>query len=283
MKNLPIEVLRAFVTIVELGSFTQAGDLLGRSQPAISLQIKRLEELLNQKLISRNGQNIELTKTGEQLFYYAKRILALNDEAVASFNATSVSGQLKLGIPSEFATTLLPRILSRFANTYPNVNLEVISDLSRNLMNASAQKQYDLVLVLHDDPDKAGTELIKEDELVWVSSHSHDCHMRSVLPLIVAPEGCIYRNRANTMLAEAGLPWKISYTNPSLSGIQAAIEEGLGVTVLAKSSVPEGLKVINNSTRLPKLGKIGISLVKQPSEQSEAAQRLSEYITASLG
>ncbi|WP_299974969.1 LysR substrate-binding domain-containing protein [uncultured Pseudoteredinibacter sp.] len=283
MKNLPIEVLRAFVTIVELGSFTQAGDLLGRSQPAISLQIKRLEELLNQKLISRNGQNIELTKTGEQLFYYAKRILALNDEAVASFNATSVSGQLKLGIPSEFATTLLPKILSRFANTYPNVNLEVISDLSRNLMNASAQKQYDLVLVLHDDPDKAGTELIKEDELVWVSSHSHDCHMRSVLPLIVAPEGCIYRNRANTMLAEAGLPWKISYTNPSLSGIQAAIEEGLGVTVLAKSSVPEGLKVINNSTRLPKLGKIGISLVKQPSEQSEAAQRLSEYITASLG
>ncbi|MCV6622709.1 MAG: LysR substrate-binding domain-containing protein [Cellvibrionaceae bacterium] len=283
MKNLPIEVLRAFVTIVELGSFTQAGDLLGRSQPAISLQIKRLEELLNQKLISRNGQNIELTKTGEQLFYYAKRILALNDEAVASFNATSVSGQLKLGIPSEFATTLLPRILSRFANTYPNVNLEVISDLSRNLINASSQKQYDLVLVLHDDPDKAGTELIKEDELVWVSSHSHDCHMRSVLPLIVAPEGCIYRNRANTMLAEAGLPWKISYTNPSLSGIQAAIEEGLGVTVLAKSSVPEGLKVINNSTRLPKLGKIGISLVKQPSEQSEAAQRLSEYITASLG
>lgn len=283
MKNLPIEVLRAFVTIVELGSFTQAGDLLGRSQPAISLQIKRLEEMLNQKLISRNGQNIELTKLGEQLFYYAKRILALNDEAVASFNATGVSGQLKLGIPSEFATTLLPKILSRFANTYPNVNLEVISDLSRNLLSASGQKQYDLMLVLHDDPQKAGTELIKEDELVWVSSHSHDCHMRSVLPLIVAPEGCIYRNRASGMLAETGLPWKISYTNPSLSGIQAAIEEGLGVTVLAKSSVPEGLKVINNSTRLPKLGKIGISLLKQPSEQSEASQRLSEYITASLG
>ncbi|GAA6152782.1 LysR family transcriptional regulator [Pseudoteredinibacter isoporae] len=282
MKNLPIEVLRAFVTIVELGSFTQAGDLLGRSQPAISLQIKRLEEMLDQKLISRNGQNIELTKLGEQLFYYAKRILALNDEAVASFGATSVSGQLKLGIPSEFATTLLPKVLSRFANTYPNVNLEVMSDLSRNLLNASGQKQYDLMLVLHDDPQKAGSALIKEDELVWVSSHSHDCHMRSVLPLIVAPEGCIYRNRASTMLAEAALPWKISYTNPSLSGIQAAIEEGLGVTVLAKSSVPEGLKVITNSTRLPKLGKIGISMVKQTNEHSEAAQRLCEYISASL-
>ncbi|MBB6521710.1 LysR substrate-binding domain-containing protein [Pseudoteredinibacter isoporae] len=282
MKNLPIEVLRAFVTIVELGSFTQAGDLLGRSQPAISLQIKRLEEMLDQKLISRNGQNIELTKLGEQLFYYAKRILALNDEAVASFGATSVSGQLKLGIPSEFATTLLPKVLSRFANTYPNVNLEVMSDLSRNLINAGGQKQYDLMLVLHDDPQKAGSSLIKEDELVWVSSHSHDCHMRSVLPLIVAPEGCIYRNRASTRLAEAALPWKISYTNPSLSGIQAAIEEGLGVTVLAKSSVPDGLKVITNSTRLPKLGKIGISMVKQASDQNEAAQRLCEYISASL-
>lgn len=282
MKNLPIEVLRAFVTIVELGSFTQAGDLLGRSQPAISLQIKRLEEMLDQTLISRSGQNIELTKPGELLFSYAKRILSINDEAVASFNATKVTGQLKLGIPSEFATTLLPKILSRFANTYPNVNLEIVSDLSRNLLASASQSGFDLLLTLHDDPKKAGSTLIKEDELVWVTSNNHDTHMRAVLPLIVAPEGCIYRNRATAKLGNAALPWKICYTNPSLSGIQAAIEEGLGVTVLAKSTVPDNLKIVQNSTRLPKLGKIGISLISQADEQSEAIIRLSEYLTTSL-
>ena len=282
MKNMPMEVLRAFVTIIEVRSFTQAGDLLGRSQPAISLQIKRLEEMLDQTLITRSGQQIELTRSGETLFGYAKRILALNDEALASFNATTVTGQLKLGIPSEFATTLLPKIVSRFAHTYPNVNLEVISDLSRNLLSNAPQKQFDLVLALHDDPRKAGSDLIKEDELVWVTSPHHDTHMQSPLPMITAPDGCIYRNRASTKLSQAKVPWRITYTNPDLSGIQAAIEEGLGVTVLAKSTVPDNLKIIRNSDKFPKLGKVGISLVVPKGERSEAVRRLAEYLKASL-
>lgn len=282
MKNMPMEVLRAFVTIVELGSFTQAGDILGRSQPAISLQLKRLELLLDQTLITRSGQTIELTKSGEVLFSYAKRILAINDEAVASFNANNLSGELKLGIPSEFATTLLPKILSQFAHTYPNVNLEVISDLSCNLLSEASIKNFDLLMVLHDAPEKASNQLIKEDELVWVTSPNHDTHINQSLSLIVAPEGCIYRKRATTALGQMTRPWHISYTNPDLTGIKAAIEEGLGVTVLAKSTVPSNLKILKPSERFPKLGKIGISLLSPNGGQSESVNRLSEYLQACL-
>lgn len=282
MKNMPMEVLRAFVTIVELGSFTQAGEILGRSQPAISLQLKRLESLLDQTLITRSGQSIELTKSGETLFSYAKRILAINDEAVASFNANNLSGELKLGIPSEFATTLLPKILSQFAHTYPNVNLEVISDLSCNLLSGASNKNFDLLMVLHDAPEKASNQLIKEDELVWVTSPNHDTHINQSLSLIVAPEGCIYRKRATTALGKMTRPWHISYTNPDLTGIKAAIEEGLGVTVLAKSTVPSNLKILKPSERFPKLGKIGISLLSPNGGQSESVNRLSEYLQACL-
>ncbi len=277
-----MDVLRAFVTISEVGSFTQAGDLLGRSQPAISLQIKRLEELIGSSLFRRKGQLIELTESGHNLFSYAKRILVLNDEALSSFHHASVSGQLKLGIPSEFATILLPKILSRFAQTYPNVNLEITSDLSRNLLSEAPQKKFDLVLALHDDPKKASSKLVKEEELVWVTSAQHHVHKLDVIPLITAPEGCIYRNRATSILNKAEQPWRITYINPDLTGIQTAIEEGLGVTVLAKGTVPDTLKIVRTSDRFPKLGKIGISLIAKKGKQTEAVELLMDYLKASL-
>ncbi|MFQ5660625.1 MAG: LysR substrate-binding domain-containing protein [Gammaproteobacteria bacterium] len=282
MKNMPIDVLRAFVTVTEVGGFTQAGELLGRSQPAISLQIKRLEEMLGQKLIIRIGKQLELSHAGQSLFNYAKQILSINDEAIAGFSANSVSGRLHLGTTSEFATAILPKILSRFTQTYANITLEVTCDLSKNLLSESKQKQFDLILALHDEPHKAGKELIKEDDLVWVSSADPDVYRKRILPLIVSPEGCIYRSRAILMLNRANQPWRIVYTIPDLSGIQAAIEEGLGITVLARSTVPANLKIIRPSKTLPKLGKVSISLMMRKSRHTEAASRLVEYLKASL-
>lgn len=282
MKNMSMEVLRAFVTVIEVGGFTQAGEILGRSQPAVSLQIKRLESMLGKGLIIRNGQSLALTDSGKFLFDYAKRILSLNDEAVSHFTSNNVSGRIHLGIPSEFATALLPKILSRFTQTYPNVALEVTSDLSRNLIAPAAKRNYNLVLALHNDPRDAGDDLINEDELVWVTSANHDSHLQTTLPIIAAPEGCIYRARATARLREAELPWKIIYTIPDLTGIRAAIEGGLGVTALARSTVPSNLKVIRPSDKFPKLGKIGISLNILKNENLEAVSRLSEYLRASL-
>jgi len=280
MKNLPTDLLRAFVTVIELGGFTQAAEWLGRSQPAISLQIKRLEQLVEQTLLIRSGQQLELSQAGQLLFRYAKQILAINDEAVAQFSKTAVSGKIHFGIPSEFATTLLPKIVGRFAQAYPNVTLEVTCALSKQLL--SEPHRYDLILALHDDPSTAGDNLVKEDDLVWVTGIDHDAHLQLPLPLIVAPEGCIYRKRGAKQLKDNHRDWRIVYTIPDLTGIQAAINEGLGVTVLAKSTVPENLRILKPSEKLPKLGKVGISLIHQSNESSEAISRLMEFVKASL-
>jgi hypothetical protein len=125
MKNLPMDLLRAFVSVAQLGSFTKAGEILGRSQPAVSLQIQRLEELVDESLLARNGKSLELTDAGQNLYAYANQILNLNDLALSELSKNVVSGKIRLGIPSEFATILLPKIVSRFAKAYPNITLEV--------------------------------------------------------------------------------------------------------------------------------------------------------------
>lgn len=282
MKHLPMDVLRSFVTVAELRGFTPAGELLGRSQPAISLQIKKLEELVGAILFKRSGQQLELTAAGQRLYDLARKILALNDEALAHFIKPQVSGRIRLGIPSEFATSLLPKIVGRFAQSYPSVTLEVTCDLSKNLLNVKNSPNFDLILALHDDAHARHSDQVKVEELVWVTSLNHQAHQQSIVPLIVAPEGCIYRNRGIQALDKIQQNWRIVYTNPDLTGIQAAIEEGLGVTVLAKSTVPANLHILKPSDKFPRLGKIGISLSYQQKNANDAIARLVEFIKTSL-
>lgn len=283
MKNLPMELLRAFVSVAQLGSFTKAGEILGRSQPAVSLQIKRLEELVDETLFTRNGRSLELTEAGDSLYGYANQILSLNDLAISELSKSAVSGKIRLGIPSEFATILLPKIVSRFASAYPNITLEVNCELSKNLLSKAGKQNHDLILALEDNPSKTWSNLVKTDDLVWVTSAEHNAHKGPVVPLIAAAEGCIYRQRATSLLDQNQQPWQIVYTIPDLSGIQQAIQEGLGVTVLAKSTVPENLRVLPPSARLPDLGKVGISLLaSRRSANNKAVNLLNDFLKTSL-
>ena len=143
MKNLSMDLLRAFVSVAQLGSFTKAGELIGRSQPAVTLKIKRLEELVDESLFTRAAKSLELSEAGESLYEYATQILALNDLAISQFSKSAVAGKIRLGIPSEFATTLLPKIVSRFANAYPNVTLEVNCELSKHLLTKAGKAKHD--------------------------------------------------------------------------------------------------------------------------------------------
>ncbi|MBT5388880.1 MAG: LysR family transcriptional regulator [Porticoccaceae bacterium] len=283
MKNLPMELLRAFVSVAQLESFTKAGEILGRSQPAVSLQIQRLEELVAESLFARTGKGLELSEAGRSLYSYANQILTLNDLAISELSKSAVSGKIRLGIPSEFATILLPKIVSRFAKAYPNITLEVNCELSKNLLSKAGREQHDLILALEDNPSKTWSDLVKTDSLVWVASAEHNSHRAPVVPLIVAAQGCIYRQRATTLLDSIKQPWQIVYTIPDLSGIKHAIQEGLGVTVLAKSTVPENLRILSPSARFPDLGKVGISLIfSRSKKRSEAAVLLAEFLRTSL-
>jgi DNA-binding transcriptional LysR family regulator len=287
MKNLSMDLLRAFVSVAQLNSFTKAGELLGRSQPAVSLQIQRLEELVDETLLVRNGKNLELSEAGENLYNYANQILTLNDLAISQLSKSTITGKIRLGIPSEFATVLLPKIVSRFAKAYPNVTLEVNCELSKTLLSKEGKASHDLILALEDNPFKTGlktgSSLVKTDELVWVASADHNAQKEKLVPLIAAAEGCIYRQRAIKLLDKAKQPWQIVYTIPDLTGIQYAIQEGLGVTVLAKSTVPENLKILTPSARFPELGQVGISLIcSARNRKNEAVHLLIEFLKTSL-
>ncbi len=283
MKNLPMDLLRSFVSVAQLNSITKAGELLGRSQPAITLQMQRLEELVDETLLVRNGKNMDLSEAGDRLYEYANQILSLNDLAVSEFSKSAVTGKIRLGIPSEFATVLLPKIVSRFAKAYPNVTLEVNCELSKNLLTKSGKASHDLILALQDDPNAKDSALVKIDPLVWVAGSDMTSQKVSVVPLIVASQGCIYRNRAIRILDKSKQPWQIVYTNPDLTGIQYAIQEGLGVTVLAKSTVPDNLKILRPSPRFPELGDVGISLLfTGRHRKNEALQLLAEYLKTGL-
>ncbi|MDB2409338.1 LysR substrate-binding domain-containing protein [Pseudomonadales bacterium] len=285
MRNLSMDALRAVVATTDLGGVTAAADHLGRSQPAVSLQIQKLEETLNVEIFLRYNKQLKLSESGSRIYDTAKQILALNDQLTTQFIQPELAGEIRLGIPSEFATTLLPKILGRFSQAYPMVALEVFSDLSRNLLSESQRAKYDLILTLHDKPSARRKGLIKSDRLVWVGSKEHRYDRQEALPLILAQDGCLYRKRALRALDKIKQPWRIIHTNPDLSGIQAAIREGLGVTVLAESTVPEGLAIVdrygkNNS--LPDLGSIDISLLYERRGVTEVTERLAGYIQSSL-
>lgn len=278
-----MDLLRAFVSVAQLNSFTKAGEILGRSQPAVSLKIQRLEELIDEPLLTRNGKSLDLTDAGESLYDYANQILALNDLAISQITKSTISGRIRLGIPSEFATALLPKIVSRFAKAYPSVTLEVNCELSKKLLSKEGKANHELILALEDNPSKTASDLLKTDDLVWVASRDHNAQKVSIVPLIAAAEGCIYRHRAIKILDHHQQPWQIVYTIPDLTGIQHAIEEGLGVTVLARSTVPENLKILSPSARFPDLGEVGISLIcSTKNRKNKAVELLIEFFRTSL-
>lgn len=281
MRNLPMDVLRSFITVADLGTLTRAGEVLGRSQPAISLQLKRLDEILESTLFERYGTRVVLTVDGQRFSAYARRILALNDEAVADLTQSGVTGKIRFGIPGEFAPTLLPKILGRFSQTYPGVKLEINCDLSKNLLTSRVDT-YDLILALDDPNSGLSRKSVCEDDLVWVGGAEESRSLSAPLSLVVAKEPCIYRSRILSTLDQAGIPWEIVYTSSDLTGIIAALREGLGVTAMTRQTVPQSLEILANSRQLPFLGKVGLHLIYNQKSPDEALQKLAAHVQDNL-
>lgn len=280
MKQLSLDNLRTLVTVIDLGGFAKAGELLGRSQPAISLQIKKLEEQLGRRLFDKVGQRQVANHEGKLLYQQAKAMLAINDDIFRQFEETPLRGRLRLGIPSEFATTLLPGIVGEFSALYPDVTLEVTSALSRNLLSEANRQAFDLVLALVNPEEETEGELVLEDDMVWVGDRSQPLSADQ-LSLVLAPQGCMYRSRVINHLKQQTTQWRISYTNADLYGLIAAIREGLGITVLAKTSKPEELDILRHRN-LPHLGTVNICLFNQDTQHPQVSSKLSEFIKARL-
>ncbi len=277
-----LDLLRAFVAVVDHGGFTRASAGLGRTQSTVSLQIKRLEDGLGKRLFGPDRRGLDLTADGEILLTYARRMLALADEARVRLTETDVGGVVRLGTPEDFATLHLPDVLSRFARAHPQVGLEVNCDFTVNLLDGFSKGQYDLVLCKREPQGEAGGIKVWREPLVWAGAQRLRLAPGQPLPLVLAPNPDIYRRRAIAALEAAGQPWRIVYTSPSLAGVQAAVRAGLGVTVLPKEMVAGGMLILDAAGGFPELADTEIALYRAPGTLSKAADMLADHIIRSL-
>jgi len=281
MHNLDIDLLRAFVSVAEFGSFTLAADALLRRQSTISLQIKRLEDGLGKRLLERGARRVALTAEGDALLGHARQMLELNDRLIASLDEPLLAGTVRLGTPEDFATTHLPQVLARFAKAYPAVQLEVTCDLTLNLMGRFRDGDFDLVLVKREPERSDRGVRVWREPLVWVAAEHLAVPADGSLPLVVSPPPCVYRKRATDSLSRARRPWRVAYSCASLAGQHAAVKAGLGVTVLPKDMVPAGLSAIERRSGLPDLHDTEIALLAAR-RLSAPARRLHDHMVRSL-
>lgn len=282
MQNLPMDLLRTFIKAIDLGSLTRAAESVGRTQSAVSLQIRRLEEVADVALFKRDAHRLQLTPEGKQLAQYARRILALNDEALASMRRPDIEGRVRLGAPHEYTASLLPEFLGKFAQSHPNVMLEVTSDLTKNLLRRLQNGEFDLVIALHHESDKSGGNSIFTEAVVWIASADHTSHQRTPLPLVVAPPPCIYRDLMLRSLNQRSRPCRITYVSSSYNGIAAAVHSGLGVSVMTASTMPSGIMILDERHGFPSLGNLQVRLHREKPNPPLVIARLEEYISDSF-
>ena len=281
--RLDLDLLRGFVAVADAGTLTRAGERLRLSQPAISLQMKRLEDGLGCRLMERSARALRLTEEGEVLLGYARRILALGEEALARLAEPQISGAVRLGTPEDFATTHLSSVLANFARAHPTVSLEVTTDLTLNLIDRFRAGEFDLVLIKREPAGPSEGVRVWREALVWacapalIGAFGAD----AAVPLVVSPHPCVYRRRATRALDGAGRGWRIVYTSTSLAGAQAAVRAGLGVTVLPKDMVPPDFLVLDEAAGAPDLSETEMALM-MANPCPVPAERLAKHVVHSL-
>lgn len=274
MRNVPIELLRALVTVVDVKGYTKAGERLGRTQPAISLQLKRLQELLDASLFEKGGGGTRLNERGELVANYARRILALNDELLLRLSARQAQGRLRIGLPNDYADHFLPRFLQRFAERNRQVGFDVVCDLSGRLLSGIRDRLFDMVIAMTPDGPAEGAYMTWREPLVWVGV-PRACPPKEVeLPVVAYPEGCLYRRNMMTALQREGRPFQIVYTSPSLAGIEAAVGSGFGVTALAQRVVPAKLKPFDAAYGLPPLADVIVGIYLREGSNADELETL---------
>lgn len=280
-EQLDTALLRTFVAIVDCGSFSAAAQRLGLGQPAISLQLKRLEDRLGVRLLERGPRRIAPTLEGELVLEQARRILALSEELVARAREPELEGAVRLGAPEDFATTRLPPLLSEFSANYPRVSLEVTCELTLELLERFDAGGLDLALIKREPAGGNPGRRVWREPLVWVAADVAIAETDPI-PLVCSPQPCVLRKRAIRALDGVGRRWRVAYSCGSLAGNHAALHARLGVTALPLDMVPRGLLILDNEEcGLPPLYELEVALLEAPA-LTAPAKRLRDYIVRAL-
>lgn len=277
--NLPTDLLRTFITVVELGGHSKAGAALGRSQPAISLQIRRLEELVRTQLLVQDGRTIQPTPAGEALLSYAREMVRINDEAVSYFHRSDRSGVLRIGLPTDYAVAFLQSTLTKFIQDHPSVELEIHCDVSRELHKHLRAEDLDIIVATMSEPRMPYLSRAWTEQPLWAASEAYRPDPDRPIPLGAHLEGCDYRARMIGALDSVERRWRIVYTGPGISGLQNAVLNGLCVTALTHATLLPGMRELPEEEGFPRLEPLRIGLFyKHPRLSVAGLQLVSELV-----
>jgi DNA-binding transcriptional LysR family regulator len=279
--NFDLSVLRTLVAVERNGSFARAAERVGRSESAVSLQLKRLEEQIGQKLFRRAGRAMVLTEVGERMLTYAKRLIALNDEAVGATLRPSLDGTIRLGVPPDFAATWLPTALARFARLCPEVTVETTVERSPALTARLGRGELDLAMAFAaaSPPQARWSGMIP---MAWIGPKGYRLHAEDPVRLAVFDPPCLFRAAAEAALDRHGISWGVEFHSQSLASLWSAVTAGLGVTVRTPEGLPPQLTTLGVAEGLPPLPATTLALFERAAPVTQAAAQLAGLLTETL-
>lgn len=278
--SFDIDALRMIVAGAELGSFARAAAQLGRSQSAISMQLKRLEEQAGRPLFRRDGRRLAPTEAGDALLAYARRIVSLHDEAAATLGATAAGASIRMGLPQDFFEDVMPEAIGRFSCGRPGVHVEVRAGRNYALEEEVALGHLDIALVFFQHGRAAPGDLLVSMPTYWFAGPDFSTSASATangVPLVLFDHPCLFRQSALQALNGRALPWRLALTTPSLAGVWAALKFGHGVSVRTAHGVPAGIRNVGSDFRLPDLPSIDLRIVVR-SGLSPAASELRDLL-----
>jgi DNA-binding transcriptional LysR family regulator len=249
--DLPTDLLRTFIAVNDHGGFTRAAEVVHLTQSAVSMQMRRLEEIVGTNLFSRQGRSVALTPEGETLSRHARQILKLQDEALSALAKPEVKGTVRLGIPDDYVS-FLPPILNHFSRTHPKVRIEIICRQSSEIHELMRKEELDLALVTADcgNPVTFGT-VVRMEPLIWIASAQKAVEKENPIPLAMFTDQCYLHEAAVKMLEKTGRSCRIAYSSPSMAGLIAAVQSGLAVALVTRTNLPEGARILGPDEGFP--------------------------------
>jgi DNA-binding transcriptional LysR family regulator len=281
--NLDMDALRTLIAIRQLGNSSRAADRIGRSQSAVSQQMRKLEEQVGQALFRRQGRGLALTETGELIHSYALRILDLNDEAVHAARGAALARVVRFGLPGDFAETWLPIALGRFKASHPKVLVEVAVERNSSLFDRLDRGDLDLVLAMGGE-GRPDAERLATLPMSWIGRADMDVLLRPEVPVDLALYNppCLFRRAGIDALTEAGISWRLAYTTASPQSLWSGVAAGLGITLRTAFGLPSSLRTLGEQEGLPPLPSIELCLHASQRERSPALEQLALVVCESV-
>ena len=276
MRNLDMTALRAFVTVADTGGVTRASGFLNLTQSAVSMQLKRLEESVGVSLLDRSARKLALTRQGEQMLSYARRMLSLNDEAMTRLTAQDYEGQLALGVPSDIIYPAIPQVLQRFNATFPRMKVQLVSSFTSRLRRMLERGEVNLTLATEPHLDSGGETLL-ERPLVWVGAIDGQQWRARPLPLAFE-EMCIFRHAVQRELDRAGIPWEMAVESDNTRTIEATISADLAVNACIEGAEPRYVAQLRHGGALPDLPQVKINMYGADLAKSEPEKAMVEFV-----